>query len=730
MADLGDIIARAATNAALAQSEQLTGIPFFQQAQARQERESVRQDQLSANQSRLRAALNTGLVTAEDVDAAGGREALAKDKAFDKIFDGLLESNRRRISQEESDEAQMLQARIGAAQAGVILTGGESREEILLRTANARQKEDERERQETLLTQRHTAVSALLEDLRQNPNPSDQEIAATQEAVRVFESQAAEHGKLGESLTTALRAGVQATVRGVDQNRAVNQGVQGVRTGSVAALANTPPEHRDAVRNNAEVAEAMNARQRTLTEIQKIGNLDQAVIDELKNVEGMSELVSLMESIREVSEGGAVTVDTLLNQKNGGVELLDRLATADTSSLARNIEQATVRGIQIPQKQTALKGQVKNTLGALPEGGPLANLVNEWAGQQEVKLLFREDGTPYAGVDPAAPTFSTVVDGFLNDESNSVQDRYRVANSLGAGGAGTLATVEDKAKYANTANELFNQMSRPEQISIEVETTGENIGQVTNRLVKSLETRGKEFEYGAQRQDAVEAVTGLPPASELAKKREALKEEAQDELTDSVRQSLLQRNIKALDEEIVRTRRLESFVDDLTDAVVSVYTEDDGQKVLNGILDKFGASTGLDGKTLSGQQAFLDAWDRADGFEQKRNAAIAFLVTAYDDDDIDVKGAAGNFRQLLETAEDGVEQNFPTTTEFVRVSGADPVRGRSMGPSISERVVWDTKGVRRQLSDSLMRAGVPVDVPSKLDREALSALIALNSFSR
>lgn len=729
MADLGDIIARAATNAALAQSEQLTGIPFFQQAQARQERESVRQDQLSANQSRLRAALNTGLVTAEDVDAAGGREALVKDKAFDNIFDGLLESNRRRISQEESDEAQMLQARIGAAQAGVILMGGESREEILLRTANARQKEDERERQETLLTQRHTAVSALLEDLRQNPNPSDQEIAATLEAVRVFESQAAEHGKLGGSLTTALRAGVQAAVRGVEQNRAVDQAVQGMRTGSVAALANTSPEHRAAARSNEEVAEAMNTRQRTLTEIGKLRGLDSAVIDELRKVEGMPELIGLLDSIDGASKGGAVTVDTLLNT-DGGVELLDRLATADTSSLARNIEQATVRGIQIPQQQAALKGQIEATLTTVPEDGPLAKLVKEWAGQQEIKMLYKEDGTPYAGADPAAPTFSTVVDGFLNDESNSVQDRYLVANRLGAGGAGTLATVEDKAKYANTANELFNQMSRPEQISIEVETTGENIGQVKNRLVESLKKREGEFEYGAQRQDAVEAVTGLPPASELAKKREALKEEAQDELTDSVRQSLLQRNIKALDEEIVRTRRLESFVDDLTDAVVSVYTEDDGQKVLNGILDKFGASTGLDGKTLSGQQAFLDAWDRADGFEQKRNAAIAFLVTAYDDDDIDVKGAAGNFRQLLETAEDGVEQNFPTTTEFVRVSGADPVRGRSMGPSISERVVWDTKGVRRQLSDSLMRAGVPVDVPSKLDREALSALIALNSFSR
>ena len=729
MADLGDIIARAATNAALAQSEQLTGIPFFQQAQARQERESVRQDQLSANQSRLRAALNTGLVTAEDVDAAGGREALAKDKAFDKIFDGLLESNRRRISQEESDEAQMLQARVGAAQAGVTLTGGESREEILLMTANEVQKRDERDRQETLLTQRHKAVSALLEDLRQNPNPSDQEIAAAQEAVRVFEAQAAEHGKLGESLVVALQAGVQATVRGVDQNRAVNQGVQGVRTGSVAALANTSPEHRAAVRSNEEVVEAMNARQRALTEIQKLGTLDSAVIDELRKVEGMSELVSLMENIREASSGGAVTVDTLLNEE-GGVELLDRLATVDTRSLAGNIDRAKVRGTQIPQMRGAVEGQVAATLEAVPEGGPTAKLVNEWAGQQRYTTLFREDGTPYAGVDPTSPTFSTMADGFLNDESNSIQDRYQVANLLGAGGAGTIAKVEDKAKYANTANELFNQMSRPEQISIGVETTDANIGQVKNRLVESLKKREGEFEYGAQRQDAVEAVTGLPPASELAKKREALKEEAQDELTDSVRQSLLQRNIKALDEEVVRARRLESFVDDLTDAVVSVYTENDGQEVLNGILDKFGASTGLDGKTLAGQKAFLDAWDRADGLEQKRNAAIAFLVTAYDDDDIDVKGAAGNFRQLLETAEDGVEQNFPTTTEFVRVSGVDPVRGRSMGPSISERMVWDTKGVRRQLSNSLMRAGVPVDVPSKLDREALSALIVLNSISR
>ena len=721
MADLGDIIARAATNAALAQSEQLTGIPFFQQAQARQERESVRQDQLSANQSRLRAAMNTGLVTAEDVDAAGGREALAKDKAFDKIFDGLLESNRRRISQEESDESQMLQARVGAAQAGVTLTGGESREEILLMTANEVQKRDERDRQETLLTQRHKAVSALLEDLRQNPNPSDQEIAAAQEAVRVFEAQAAEHGKLGESLVVALQAGVQATVRGVDQNRAVDQAVQGMRNGSVAALANTSPEHRGAARSNAEVSEAMNARQRTLTEIQKIGVLDQAVIDELKNVEGMSELVSLMKSIQETSEGGAVTVDTLLNEKDGGVELLDRLATADTSLLAGNIERAKVRGIQIPQMQGAVKGQVAATLEALPKGGPAAKLVNEWAGQQRYTTLFKEDGTPYAGVDPTSPTFSTMADGFLNDESISNQERYQVANLLANGGAGTIAKVEDKEKYANIANTLFNQLSRPEQIGLEIETTDQNIGQVAVRLVESLEKRGGKFEYGDQRQDALEAVTDLPPAAVLKKQRDGLKQQLLDlGDQDAAKQGLLQRKIKALDEEIVRTQRLESFFDDLTDATVLVYTEDDGQKVLNGILDKFGGSTGLDGKTLPGQQAFLDAWDRADSYEQKRNAAIAFLTTAYEDDD--VKTAAGNFRQMLETAEDAVEQNFPTTTEVVRAGGIDP--------TTSERVVRDTKGARRKLSRSLTRAGVPVEISDKLDTEALSALIVLNSFSR
>ena len=720
MADLGDIIARAATNAALAQSEQLTGIPFFQQAQARQERESVRQDQLSANQSRLRAAMNTGLVTAEDVDAAGGREALAKDKAFDKIFDGLLESNRRRISQEESDESQMLQARVGAAQAGVTLTGGESREEILLMTANEVQKRDERDRQETLLTQRHKAVSALLEDLRQNPNPSDQEIAAAQEAVRVFESQAAEHGKLGESLVVALQAGVQTTVRGVEQNRAVDQAVQGMRTGSAAALANTPPEHRDAARSNAEVAEAMNSRARTLADLQKISGLDSAVIDELRNVEGMSELVSLMDSIQEASGGGAVSVDTLLSQP-GGVELLDRLATADTSSLAGNIERATVRGTQIPQMRGAVEGQVKATLDALPAGSPMADLVRDWSGQQEFTTLFKEDGTPYAGVDPTAPTFSTVVDGFLNNASNSVEDRYLVAKRLGAGGVGTLAKVEDTDKYETIANELFNQMGPSEQIGIEVKTTDENIGQVTNRLVKSIEKRGKKFEYGAQRQDAVEAVTGLPPAAVIQKQRDELLDEVLNE-QDSVRSGLLQRKIKALDEEVVRTQRLESFFDDLTDATVLVYTEDDGQAVLKGILDKFGGGTGLDGKTLVGQQAFLDAWGRADSLEQKRNAAIAFLTTAYEGDGVDVKTAAGNFRQMLETAEDGVEQNFPTTTEVVRAGGIDPI--------ISERVVRDTKGVRRQLSRSLTRAGVPVEISDKLDVEALSALIALNSFSR
>jgi hypothetical protein len=714
MADLGDIIARAATNAALAQSEQLTGIPFFQQAQARQERESVRQDQLSANQSRLRAAMNTGLVTAEDVDAAGGREALAKDKAFDKIFDGLLESNRRRISQEESDEAQMLQARVGAAQAGVTLTGGESREEILLMTANEVQKRDERDRQETLLTQRHKAVSALLEDLRQNPNPSDQEIAAAQEAVRVFESQAAEHGKLGESLVVALQAGVQATVRGVSQNRAVNQGVQGVRTGSVAALANTPPEHRDAVRNNAEVAEAMNSRARTLAELQKISALDPAVIDELRNVEGMSELVSLMDSIQEASGGGAVTVDTLLSQP-GGVELLDRLATADTSSLAGNIDRALVRGTQIPQMRGAMEGQVKNNLDALPEGSPVADLVRDWSEQQEFTTLFREDGTPYAGVDPTSPTFSTVVDGFLNDESNSVQDRYFVANRLGAGGVGTLAKVEDTDKYATIANTLFNQLSRPEQINIEVETTDENIGQVTGRLVESLEKRGKKFEHGAQRQDAVEAVTGLPPAAVIKKQRDDLVKQAIKE-QDSVKYGLLQRKIKALDEEVVRSQHLESFVDDTTAAVVSVYTEADGQAVLNGMLGRLGVSTGLDAATVSGQQDFLNAWGDAETYQEKREAVLFFMATSYKKEGVDVKTAAGNFRQMLETAEDGVEQNFPTATLYEG--------------GVLERAVADTKGVRRQLSNSLKRAGVSVKIPSKLDVEALSALIVLNSFSR
>ena len=82
-----EFAASAAAGASLAQAEMLTGIPFYQQHQARVDKRTTATEDMSANLARAQAAVGSGLIRQSDVDAyPGGLKEMAKAKDFDAVL--------------------------------------------------------------------------------------------------------------------------------------------------------------------------------------------------------------------------------------------------------------------------------------------------------------------------------------------------------------------------------------------------------------------------------------------------------------------------------------------------------------------------------------------------------------------------------------------------------------------------------------------------------------------
>jgi hypothetical protein len=694
MADLGDIIARAATNAALAQSEQLTGIPFFQQAQARQERESVRQDQVAANRARLNAGIRTGLINEKDVAAAGTVDDLVRLENFDDIFGGFVNTASTARAESKNQEEQRLNAMRVAAAAGV---GGDysamTPEDMYIQAAAMEQKRAEDLRQTQRFKDAYAATEDALTALESTENPSEEHTATVAAQVSTFVQSAGNpefsHIDAG-AFVNSLNSRVQRAAKAIDKNKDVAAAADGITRNDWTALAQS--DYRDAALERADVGIAIERVNDNLREIQSLSELDEESRALLAQDPDMAQAFAILNALPK----GPQSAMTLLNDQ---AELLPQVAQFDPANLAEKVKEAKVRST-VPELVNTQVGIYEAAQGILTPTHPLYDILGGSISTHAMDVVRGPDGTyrPIVSPDAKDPVQESLQ--YLQDDTNSDSDRFRLAYTMGRGGVGGVIPTEQQAQiFLRFEEELLGRLSPDDQAAIEIDTFDDNKAQFLAPFKGMLES-GKRSLLGQDvldpdiRHNGREAITGRASATIIERQITELSNRAAN-TTDSVASTLLGRRIKLLEERKEEALLREGALSVLNDTFTAFYTstktgESLATEVIERLKGDLDGKMGFDSEALPGEAAFKEAMERAgDDVVEQRAAIAGFIGKAFHKRDPELVPVLENYIDILETAEEemfiglggfaGPRDYEITGRERV---GFDPKRPTGAGPAL------------------------------------------------
>jgi|DEB0MinimDraft_3_1074331.scaffolds.fasta_scaffold09382_3 hypothetical protein len=732
MADLGDIIARAATNAALAQSEQLTGIPFFQQAQARQERESVRQDQVAANLARLNAGIRTGLINEKDALTAGTPEELARLKNFDDIFKGFVNTASIARTESKNQEEQRLNAMRVATNAGV---SGDyssmSTEELYIQAAATDQKRDSEARQTQRFKDAYAATEDALTALESTENPTPDHAAAVSAQVSSF-VQAAGNPEFAHmdvsAFVSSLNSRIQRAAKTINKNKDVAAAAEGVTRNDWTALAQS--EYRDEALKRADVGIAVKRVNDNLRTIQGLSELDEGSRALLVQKPELAQAFAILDALPKGSQNAL----TLLNDNPG---LLPQLAQFDSANLAEMVKEAKVRST-VPDLVDTQVGIYKAAQGSLPPTHPLYDILEGAISTQAMDVVRNPDGTyrPILSPDAKDPVQEALQ--YLQDNTKSVSDRYRLAYTMGRGGVGGVTPTAAQEKiFLKFEEELFGRLGAPDQEAIEIDTFDDNKAQFLAPFKGVLES-GKMSHLGKGglnpdiRNNGREAVTGRASATIIEQQITKLSEQAAT-TTDSSASTLLGRRIKLLEERKEEALMREGALSVLNDTFTAFYTSTKtGESLATDVIERFkgdlGIRMGFDSETLPGEVAFKEAMDRAgDDVVEQRAAIAGFIGKAFHQQDPELVKVLENYIDILETAE---EEMFSGVRGFARprdyeitgfeMAGFDPRRPIGSGSAM-------VSAVERKGGITLDNVTVKIPKKRRLDADYVLPLVIISA---
>jgi hypothetical protein len=732
MADLGDIIARAATNAALAQSEQLTGIPFFQQAQARQERESVREDQVAANRARLNAGLRTGLVSKKHVAAAGTIDDLVRLGNFDDVYRDMVTTTSTERAESKNQKEQRLNAMRVAAAAGV---GGDyssmSEEDMYIQAAALEQKEAENLRQSQRFKDAYAATEDALTALESTENPTEEHTAMVAAQVSAFVQLAGnpEFSHIdASSSVNSLNSRVQRAATAISKNKDIAAAAEGITRNDWTALAQS--DYRDAALKRADVGIAIKRVDDNLREIQSLSELDDGSRALLAQDPAMAQAFAILDALPE----GSHSAMTLLNDK---AELLPQLAQFDPTNLAEKVKEAKVRST-VPELVSAQVGIYEAAQGSLTPTHPLYDILGGSISTHAMDVVRGPDGTyrPMVSPDAKDPVQESLQ--YLQDDTNSDNDRFRLAYTMGRGGVGGVIPTEQQAQiFLRFEEELLGRLSPDDQAAIEIDTFDDNKAQFLAPFKGMLES-GKMSLLGQDvldpdiRHNGREAITGRASAAIIERQITELSNQAAN-TTDGTVSTLLGRRIKLLQERKEEALLREGALSVLNDTFTAFYTSTKtGESLATEVIERFkgdldGRKLGFDSEALPGEAAFKEAMERAgDDVVEQRAAIAGFIGKAFHKRDPELVPVLENYIDILATAEEEM---------FIGVGGfGDPHReitGREM-------VGFDPKrptGAGAALISAVERKGgitldnVKVKIPKKrrLDAEYTLPLVIISA---
>lgn len=667
-----EILTDGLTAGALAHSEQVTGIPFFQMQQARKEKDKVRQDTRAANRSRIDAAVRTGLVTAADVDAAGGRDALIQDPAFDNIFNGLVETTRRGLAEAKDDETKRQAALLGAIELGVSGDlGSMNTEELLMVTSSHIQEQDAAAREDTNVTVHGNAAQERLTALLDTPNPTDKDWVEAGQIATDFNNYVttrAPKSKVGAPFVGQI-AGVARTVQQkLKHKQDTNAIARDMHTGGSTmfeSYAMADPLVRQSSRELGDVRVALN------TLDQKLGLLsDIRQSPELQDV--LSQDPELAEAIRltKALPDGALDGEAIINEDTG---LAQHIHDLPIEGLERKVARARVVAHDLPPATEQLEKKFETAASQLPPGTILHTL---FANTKADSLLGVVESEGKFGISLTNPQLDPVNVALTIGLNEQVDDSTRldILEELRRPAIGQVQVDDATRQQAEKAyQDIQGRQSIQEFEARELhraDLASQRVSGIIRAGVKhsGTATLTKNVEQGTVRDFVLPAVTGVAPAASIREQADAKQREWLAAQNPEA-QAKLKREFEALSLQAEEASGREAVAATMSSTLTTLYSgnfkdnADLGAQITAIIRAELGkgpqGTTFQPGQPVPGEQIFLDALANAPddiGFDELESAVMAYVVAA-NGSQINAKVVVESFQDLIDDTEGEIQDS-------------------------------------------------------------------------
>jgi hypothetical protein len=338
-----NILSDIASGMVAAQSEQLTGIPFYQNAVAQREKRAQQQETVTANGARLQSALNAKIVSQSDVDKfPGGSAALAKHPDFDKAFSEMMGATEVATNKANDVDA----AKIDAIRAGVVGTfEGLTPFQINTMTADKISKDHQKEEQGLAVQRQVKAATDLIVELQKKTNPTQEDLLTLATHLKSTEARLLSYSGADTTLVKSHIATLQAS--GAEAAAAISRNIRssevsvGVQGGSLELASQMPEEeYNSTLRTNPALAGAVSKGDANLTTLRGLP-LSDAQLASMANeaiADGDRQTAAALSLYAQLKEGGDWDMRSLMRNDR---QLAEDMMGFDPTAIIQSSKKST-----------------------------------------------------------------------------------------------------------------------------------------------------------------------------------------------------------------------------------------------------------------------------------------------------------------------------------------------------------------------------------------------------
>ena len=427
----------AAASASLAQAEQLTGIPFFQAQQKRQEKRAVAGEAVASNRSRLQAGLSGGLVSQKFVDATpGGFDALAKDPNFDKAFAEGMRVHALDRAESEDVKTDLENAQLAWKAQGIKGEMPTDAHGARLQVADAQRSEIDQTNQNERAGQSAESFAQNMAVLDNLQNPTEKDIAQAgqllQDQLKSLDAQVLANPDVIAMLKTQAIQRAELTGRSLNQRVKSRQVARDVDNKDFTWLQSATGEEITSAKSIPSTANALALGDTTLKTLATTSTSEE-IIAELRQSDDPN-ITATANLLMELGETGKWSMQELGQEDP---ELAKRVMDVDLTKFQAANQRANFVVNDLMPAQVALQEQ----LDALPE--EISSIIYPGGVPQASDLIRETPGAPGEGpsISGIADSTKDFRDRLATPGAISTEDIRELRLALREGGIGASSPL-------------------------------------------------------------------------------------------------------------------------------------------------------------------------------------------------------------------------------------------------------------------------------------------------